>query len=107
LILFVPNLYDIDSGEAQKIAEPVGAFVHSEKPECYADIPEEIDISYFIRSNNLLTSHTSIHELMHPVGWYGFGDSDGEHEDKRLWIELNDNSIAADVLRFWDYINGQ
>lgn len=104
--LYVPKIYNIDPSAALEEVGKIGAFVNSTKPECYADIPEEADISFFIRDWNLLGAETSIHELMHPVGWYGFGDVDSDHDDKRLWAGLDDNSIAADVLRLWKYTNG-
>jgi hypothetical protein len=100
--LYLPFSYKDDQEKALERAESPVAFIHSTKPKCFADIPEEANIVYIIRSAFMSNAYTAIHELAHPVGHYGFGDEDGDHDDERLWSWHSDDSIVTEVQELYE-----
>lgn len=100
------RLYDKNPELACQTQDPYLAIVFSVKMPCHKNIPEEANIAYIIRKQYMSYDNidVSIHELMHPIGRYGFADSDGDHDDPKLWTGLNkkgeeDISIMTDVIQ--------
>lgn len=95
-----PELYSQDPIAACGEAHKYLATIYAYKRICNIGVPEEANIYYIIRSEYMSYKNiwVSIHELMHPIRYYGIGDTDGEHKDKRFWADLSDDSIAAEVV---------
>jgi len=101
--LYDQNLYRENPTKAIENILWVNAFVISEFAECAGNFSPEVNLFYVIKNDRMRLENitTSIHELMHPIGHYGWGDADGDHSDPRLWINLSDESIMRKVYDIW------
>jgi len=101
--LWDPKSYYENPTEAIQNTLGLGAFVVSVISECSGNFSPDVNFFFAIRAENMRTENVdvSIHELMHPIGYYGWGDSDGDHNDPRLWMWLSDESIMKGVYDIW------
>jgi hypothetical protein len=77
----------------------LAAFV---RDPCYA-LPEGVIVSSVYRSKYLFKLDIITHELMHPIGNWAFGSSDGkEHSNPDLWDELDDRSIQSRAKELYE-----
>jgi len=109
--LYNPELFYMDSESAKKNGDEIGAYVFSEREECYTGITEGAEIFFVIKNTHLKYGFNSpLHELIHPISYYGFGNSGAEHDDPRMWIGLNDtgekdNSVMMEAIRAFNAIS--
>jgi len=69
--------------------------------QCY-ELPEGAFVSSIYKSSQFFRLDLITHELMHPIGFWAFGDGDGkEHSNPALWSELDDRSIQSRAMELY------
>lgn len=99
------NAHREDAMQAIRDTDWITAMIWVDVTGCESQtLDPEVNMYIIVRDTRIWMHVVSIlHEFMHAVAYYGFGDieADYEHADERLWIPLNDHSFMAEVYDKW------
>ena len=68
---------------------------------------EDANFTIVIKNSHFQNIQTLVHEFGHVISYYEWGSTDGNHNDPRIWYELNGvDSIAGKILVQYEYETG-